>query len=85
MKKILIILTVLLFTACGDFKDTVILETNNLTKPYVVVDINQFNTQSVYVLSTRTDYFDYDDNIKVIDENGKFAIGDSVYLNITKK
>lgn len=86
MKKLLIVLILFLFTACGDFQDIIILESDNLQSPYVVRDIDRHDkSRSIYQISTSTDYFNYDDNISIIGLNGEFAIGDTLYLNVSKK
>jgi len=85
MKKLLIILTLLFITSCGDFRDTVILESNELEEPYIVMDINLYNVGlSIYTLSTGTDYASYDDEITIVCPNGEFAIGDTLWFGVYK-
>lgn len=52
---------------------------------YVVKKIMPFGDRSKYWATTGFNYIQYDNDITFIEENGKFAIGDTIYINFSNK
>lgn len=85
MKNVVLAVIVSVFMFSCDSK---IPANRKLEEPYIVKSINSFYQDTVvcvYHLSTGVEYWNYTDNVPVVDSIGKFAIGDSVMFILDKR
>ena len=86
MKKLLVFLVLMCFISCDEM---IITESGEGFSNYVVTKIESYragaNSYSKYFLRTDKNYFYYKNNIEFISYNGKFKVGDTIYVVFTTK
>lgn len=85
MKRLIIVLLGFLFMSC---EDRVLTDTSGAYDPYIVDKIERkYEGTSLYRLRAGegTDYIGIYDQIDIVEINGKFKIGDTIYLQAYTK
>ena len=88
MRRLLISICVILFmTSCSDYllHEDNIVNKDRATNHYIVYDINSYNFKnSIYLAKNKTGNIRFLNWIEFVDVSGKYAIGDTIILNLRK-